>query len=126
MITESPTKVKMWKNFQELGYQPFHIGTQEVFSFNCAFAMPKGTLWRNEIDSFLTKLRESGIIEKLISKYVHPRFQQAEKIEGSGPVPFQFTDLLGGFIVLGIGLGLAIVVLFIEVCGRKTSGRTEK
>lgn len=78
-----------------------------------ALMIPKYQSWTDEIVSSVYRLREGGIIQQLIYRYIDPKYVLQTSNEPA-PVPFKLDHFLAGYVFLVGGLFLACVIFLWE------------
>ena len=86
---------------------PCNVSTasDEYFTVSIAWALQKNSPLRSLLNYHLTKLKENGEIERLITKYTHTDIV----CEKSSATPIAFQSIFTSFVLLGLGIITSIL-----------------
>lgn len=120
--TEHFAKAGFARIEKRYGFQPFRLGKNVFLHFQGAFVFPKNQDWAGEVNHILSRLLESGIIERTFRKYFPLRYIVKEQPPDEAVEPFDLFNIIGGILVLAFGWTIAGVAFLVELL----RGRTNK
>ena len=90
---------------------PCNVSTESVsyFRVSIAWALQKDSPLRPLFNFYLTKAKESGEINRLMTRYV-----PSKVCYDSGFKPIAFQSIFTAFVMLSIGIALAMISSFVE------------
>nr|CAH0101837.1 unnamed protein product [Daphnia galeata] len=106
-------------DFKRTGKCNLQFAKEGFFNYYVTFALPKNSPYTQSINQGLLKLQETGIIDywDLWFRPMPPQCNGKPPSGNKGPQKkssLSFRNLIGAFIVIGVGLSLSILVFLCE------------
>ena len=93
------------------------LDLEDMIPTPVAMAFPPNSELRTTVNTFLMKIREIGILDKLRRKWM-PVLSDNNKDEEQSATVLGFENLVFPFLVLTFGTGLAVILSVIERCSK--------
>lgn len=97
------------------GYQPWRIGKKIVAFNHNGMVSPKHSSWTQDINMITQRLKDAGIINHFIRKYLKLRFLVEETLKvTSTPAAFRVEHILGMVLIWMVGMVVATLAFIVE------------
>lgn len=104
----------------ELSYFKVPMGKQLM-----AYGISKNAPYKNEVNSAIMRLWETGLVAKLMQDY-YPHPPDCSELTASAYKPVSIFFVLSAYFILGFGYKSSILIFIVEVCYYKLIGSVNK